>query len=76
MKRLMRLFRFVRPQRRAFILGLAFLLLSSLTTLIFPALMGDLLDSATKGTMETINRIGFILIGIFLANAVFSYFRI
>lgn len=76
MKRLMRLFRFVRPQRRAFILGLTFLMLSSLTTLIFPALMGDLLDSATKGTMETINRIGLILIGIFLANAVFSYFRI
>jgi ABC-type multidrug transport system fused ATPase/permease subunit len=76
MKRLMRLFRFVRPQRKAFILGLAFLLLSSLTTLIFPALMGDLLDSATKGTMETINRIGLILIAIFLANAVFSYFRI
>jgi ABC-type multidrug transport system fused ATPase/permease subunit len=76
LKRLMRLFRFVRPQRRVFIIGLSFLLLSSLSTLIFPALMGDLLDSATKGTLESINKIGMILIAVFLANAVFSYFRI
>jgi ABC-type multidrug transport system fused ATPase/permease subunit len=76
LQRLMRLFRFVKPQQGTFITGLIFLLLSSLTTLIFPALMGDLLDSATTGTMESINRIGLILIAIFLANAVFSYFRI
>lgn len=57
-------------------IGMIFLLLSSLTTLVFPALMGDLLDSSTKGTLETINRTGWILIAVFLANAVFSYFRI
>jgi ABC-type multidrug transport system fused ATPase/permease subunit len=76
LRRLMRLFRFIKPQRSVFIIGLAFLLLSSLTTLIFPALMGDLLDSATKGTLESINKTGRVLIAIFLANAVFSYFRI
>ncbi len=75
-KRMIRLFRFVKPQQGTFIIGLIFLLLSSLTTLVFPALMGDLLDSATKGTLETINRTGLILIAVFLANAVFSYFRI
>jgi len=75
-KRLLRLFSFVRPQRNVFILGLFFLLLSSLTTLIFPMLIGDLLDSATKGTMESINRIGIILLAVFAATAVFSYFRI
>jgi ABC-type multidrug transport system fused ATPase/permease subunit len=74
--RMMRLFRFVKPQQGIFIIGLIFLLLSSLTTLIFPALMGDLLDSANKGTLETINKTGLILIAVFLANAVFSYFRI
>lgn len=76
LRRLMRLFRFVKPQKSVFIIGMIFLLMSSLTTLIFPALMGDLLDSATKGTLESINNIGMILIGVFLANAVFSYFRI
>ncbi len=75
-KRLYRLFRFIGPQKYVFIAGLTFLVLSSLTTLIFPMLIGDLLDSASKGTLQKINRIGFILMGVFLVNAVFSYFRI
>ena len=76
MKRLMRLFRFVKPQKWTFILGLAFLVLSSLATLVFPALLGDLLDSATNKSLEQINRIGWILVGIFVVTAIFSFFRI
>jgi len=38
--------------------------------------MGDLLDSANSGTLDKINRTGFILLGVFAATAVFSYFRI
>jgi len=76
MKRLLRLFRYIRPQRYAFFAGLLFLVLSSLIFLLFPMLMGDLLDSATQGTMQEINRIGLILLGIFGLNALFSYFRI
>jgi ABC transporter fused permease/ATP-binding protein len=76
LKRLIRLFRFIRPQRVTFSIGLIFLLLSSLTTLIFPMLVGDLLDSANSGTLDRINRIGMILIGVFIANAIFSFFRI
>jgi ABC-type multidrug transport system fused ATPase/permease subunit len=75
-KRLYRLFRFIGPQKYVFIAGLAFLVLSSLTTLVFPALIGELLDAATKGTLDKINQLGLILIIIFLVNAVFSYFRI
>jgi ABC-type multidrug transport system fused ATPase/permease subunit len=76
LKRFFRLFRFIKPQKYAFIAGLIFLTLGSLTTLIFPMLMGDLLDSANNKAMEDINKIGFILIIIFVVNAVFSYFRI
>lgn len=75
-KRLIRLFKFVKPQRFVFAMGLFFLLLSSLTTLVFPMLVGDLLDTANGGNLEMINRIGFILLAIFVANAVFSFFRI
>jgi hypothetical protein len=75
-KRLYRLFRFIGPQKYVFIAGLAFLILSSLTTLVFPMLIGELLDSATKGTLDKINQLGLILILVFLVNAVFSYFRI
>jgi ABC-type multidrug transport system fused ATPase/permease subunit len=75
-QRLLRLFRFVKPQQCTFAAGLLFLVLSSITTLIFPMLIGDLLDSATLGSMGKINRIGLILLGIFLLSSVFSYFRI
>jgi len=76
LKRFFRLFRFIKPQKYTFAAGLAFLILGSLTTLIFPMLMGDLLDSANSKAMEDINKIGFILIIIFVVNAVFAYFRI
>ena len=76
LKRLIRLFSFVKPQQGTFALGLIFLLLSSLTTLVFPMLLGDLLDSANSGTMDSINQIGIILLIVFAATSVFSYFRI
>jgi ABC-type multidrug transport system fused ATPase/permease subunit len=76
LRRFLRLFRFVKPQKVAFGAGLLFLVLSSLTTLVFPMLMGDLLDSASSGTTDDINRLGVILLGVFVVNAVFSYFRI
>jgi ABC-type multidrug transport system fused ATPase/permease subunit len=76
MKGLYRLFRFIGPQKWVFIAGLIFLVLSSLTTLVFPMLIGELLDSATKGSLDKINQLGMILMAIFLVNAVFSYFRI
>ena len=76
LKRLMRLFRFVKPMKYTFALGIVFLVMGSLLNLVFPMLMGDLLDSATTKAMEHINRIGFMLVAIFIVNAVFSYFRI
>jgi ABC-type multidrug transport system fused ATPase/permease subunit len=74
--RLYRLFRFIGPQKYTFIIGMAFLVLSSLTTLVFPMLIGDLLDAATNSTLDKINQLGMILILVFLVSAVFSYFRI
>ena len=71
-----RLFRFVKPQRKIFFVGLVILVFSSLTTLVFPMLMGDLLDSANSGILDSINRLGFILLLVFFANAILSYFRI
>jgi ABC-type multidrug transport system fused ATPase/permease subunit len=76
LSRLYRLFRFIGPQKYTFIVGLVFLVLSSLTTLVFPMLIGDLLDSAGSGSLDRINQLGLILIGIFFMNAIFSYFRI
>ncbi|PCJ82452.1 MAG: multidrug ABC transporter ATP-binding protein [Flavobacteriales bacterium] len=73
LKKSLRLLVFIKPYRGAFAIGLLFLLLSSLASLAFPKLTGDLVDA---DKLENIHRIGLILMGIFLANAFFSYFRI
>ncbi len=77
LKRLGSLLRFMWPKKWSFFGGLAALTLSSLGTLAFPMLLGDLLDSAHPETsLNHINTLALILLGIFAANAVLSYFRI
>ena len=76
LKKLLRLYTFVLPQKWLFVLGLVFLVLSSLTNLAFPMFLGDMLDAAGGNATEKIDRIAYILFGIFAATAVFSYLRI
>lgn len=76
LKRSLRIFKYIKPYRRQFIIGLIFLILTSGVALAFPMLMGDLVDAAKGASSETINQIALILLLIFTAQAVFSYFRI
>ena len=84
LNRSMRIFHFLRPQKLIFILGFIFLLLSSFTALVFPSLMGDLLDAQNLPQSRQdewfnsgdIDTIALLLLLVFLAQAVFSYFRI
>ncbi len=76
LKKLLRLYTFVLPQKWTFILGLVFLVLSSLTNLAFPMFLGDMLDASGDGGMQRINELAYILFGIFFLTAVFSYLRI
>ncbi len=76
LKRFLRLYKFIKPKRGTFLLGLIFLILSSLTNLVFPTLMGDLLDASKGSMMGDVNDIGLTLMAVFAANAIFSYFRI
>jgi ABC-type multidrug transport system fused ATPase/permease subunit len=81
---LLRLFKFLQPQRGIFAIGFLFLLLSSATALLFPALMGDLLDAqkANETTQQSlfnsndIHSLALLLLLVFFAQAIFSYFRI
>lgn len=75
-KKSLRLFKYVKPHLGTFIIGLVFLVLSSLASMIFPYLTGQLVDAANQEILEKINDIALILLGVFLLNAVFSYFRI
>ena len=76
----LRIFRYVLPYRTKFIIGLFFLLLSSLTSLVFPLVTGRLVDSAVldqgPGMLENINLIALGLFGVFLLQGVFSFFRV
>ncbi|MBA3901335.1 MAG: ATP-binding cassette domain-containing protein [Bacteroidetes bacterium] len=71
----LRIFKFLKPYRGKFLVGLMFLFLTSLTALAFPLLMGRLIDAAAD-TFENINTYGLILLIVFSLQAVFSFFRI
>ena len=72
----LRLFKYVKPNAGIFAIGLIFLLLSSLASMVFPYFTGQLVDAAKSDLVEDINKIALILLGVFFLNAVFSFFRI
>ncbi len=77
LKNAFKLFRYLKPYRFEYFLGLFFLFGSSLANLAFPKLVGDLVNSGNDGLLiENINRIALILAAILIVQAVFSYFRI
>ncbi|EAZ81632.1 ABC transporter ATP-binding protein [Algoriphagus machipongonensis] len=72
------IFRFLLPYKWVFILGLVFLLFSSLTLLTFPYVAGKLIDAAqgTEWIVSDINSIALILVGILAVQSIFSFFRV
>ncbi len=76
LKELTRLYRFLKPYRGRFALGLFFLLLSTSASLMFPKLLGEMVDLAnTGGLSHEITRTGLILLGILVGQALFAYTR-
>ncbi|MFD2599945.1 ABC transporter ATP-binding protein [Sphingobacterium corticis] len=75
------IFKYIYPYRFKFIWGMIFLILSSLTMLTFPALLGAMIDAAQgKQTYDwlpaSILQIGFISMSILLFQSIISFFRI
>ncbi|GHB42290.1 ABC transporter ATP-binding protein [Mongoliitalea lutea] len=72
------IFKFVWPYRFSFVMGMVFLLFSSLTLLTFPFVAGKLIDTASGESwlVEDINVIALMLVGILLIQSVFSFFRV
>ena len=72
-------FKHILPYKNYFIGGLFFLFLSSVTTMIFPFATGKLIDASMKKNnffIHDINGITLMLIGVLLAQAIFSFMRI
>jgi len=82
-KKALRIFSFIKPYRFYFYLGFLFLILSSLTAMAFPYLLGrlfDLNDPTNTSTdilvFNSVKSVVYLLFGIFAAQSVFSFFRI
>jgi ABC-type multidrug transport system fused ATPase/permease subunit len=79
LQKLAGVFRFVWPYKMTLMVGLLFLVLSNFSLLSFPFFAGKLLGAAT-GEQDPIwggvHQVALILLGILLAQSVFSYFRV
>jgi subfamily B ATP-binding cassette protein MsbA len=74
-----RLFVFARPYRSRILLATVAVVFSSGLGLIFPKIMGNLVDSALgqleNASTSTLNRYALILVGVFLLQAGFNFIR-
>ena len=72
-----KLFRYIKPFQGEYYFGMFFLLGSSLSSLAFPKLLGELVNSGNKvATAYTVNEIALLLVVVLLIQSIFSYFRI
>lgn len=82
MRKAVRIFRYLRPHRLSMVVGFILLLTTTSLALLFPGLLGQLVDAA-KGNEAAqqqlfvdIDRVAVTLFAVFLGQAVFGYFRI
>jgi ABC-type multidrug transport system fused ATPase/permease subunit len=82
-RRSLRVFRYVLPYRRSFLVGMVLLVLSSTTTMLFPWIIGKLVNVANGkplalpgGLTLNINQIAGGLFGITVLQGLFSFGRI
>lgn len=77
LKKLFQLYGYIKPYKYEYALGILFLLGSSSASLVFPKLLGQLVDLGNQGMLaREINRIALILLIVLIAQSIFSYFRI
>ena len=78
-KRSLGIYRFIRPYQGYLIIGFIFLVLSTLSSLSFPWLIGELINAAmgqSKGFFQTVGQVMTAFGIIIVSQSVFSYFRL
>jgi len=76
-KNAFKLWKYIRPFGKEYLLGMFFLLGSSLANLAFPKLLGDLVNSGSQGSLgQTLNHTALLLGLLLIFQSTFSYFRI
>jgi ABC-type multidrug transport system fused ATPase/permease subunit len=77
LKKAFKLYSYIKPYSGEYSLGMFFLLGSSIASLAFPKLLGELVNSGNKGNLPAeLNRIALLLLGVLVIQATFSYFRV
>ncbi len=79
LKKSAEIFSFIKPYKGMFIIGCGFLVLSSITSLMFPYVAGKLIDAATGSAQGYLNNINYIaggLIAVLILQSIFSYIRV
>ena len=77
LKNSFRLYSYIKPFRVEYAWGMFFLMGSSLASLAFPKLLGELVNSGNKGNLASdLNRIALLLVATLVIQSVFSYFRV
>jgi ABC-type multidrug transport system fused ATPase/permease subunit len=72
----MKIFQFVVPYKWTFMLGMFFLVLSNMTTLSFPLLIGEMTKVIEGKSKYQINEVTIFFFGILILQAILSFFRI
>lgn len=73
----LKLYKYIKPYKGEYALGTLFLLGSTLTSLAFPKLLGDLVGAANNESVNLdINQISIILAVVLILQAICSFFRV
>ncbi len=77
LKNSFKLYSYIKPFRVEYAWGMFFLLGSSVASLAFPKLLGELVNSGNKGNLANdLNKIALMLVATLVIQSVFSYFRV
>lgn len=75
-KETLKLFKFLVPYKAQYAVGIVMLILSTLTTLTFPVLVGEMTKVLERKSEFSLNEVALIFACILLAQGIFSYFRV
>ena len=76
LKKAVALFKFTLPYKNPYIIGMVFLVLSTLTTMVFPLLIGEMTKVMEGKSQYTINQVAIFFAAILVAQGIFSFFRV
>lgn len=76
LKKALKIFQFVIPYKWTFIIGMLFLLLSNLTTMSFPLLIGEMTKVIEGKSRYQINDVTLFFFAILILQAIISFLRI